>query len=65
MFDASRRLLARIAVLVGALTVAVGIAAPASAQGLFDTPKYASIVVDANTGEVLYGLRADQQRFPA
>ncbi len=34
-------------------------------QGLFDHPKYASIVVDANTGEVLYALRADAPRVPA
>ena len=41
------------------------LAAPAAAQGQFDRPKYASIVVDANSGEVLYALRADQSRYPA
>ncbi|MBX3479222.1 MAG: D-alanyl-D-alanine carboxypeptidase [Caulobacter sp.] len=30
-----------------------------------DQPKYAAVVVDANTGEVLYAKRADSQRYPA
>lgn len=30
-----------------------------------DQPKYAAVVVDANTGEVLYARRADSQRYPA
>ena len=30
-----------------------------------DQPRYASIVVDANTGEVLYARRADSPRYPA
>jgi D-alanyl-D-alanine carboxypeptidase (penicillin-binding protein 5/6) len=42
----------------------------AQAQGLFghslfSQPKYAAIVVDANTGEVLYALHADAPRYPA
>ena len=37
----------------------------AQAQGLFTQPKYAAIVEDANTGEVLYGMRADALRHPA
>ena len=37
----------------------------AAAQGLFAQPKYAAIVEDANTGEVLYTLRADALRHPA
>lgn len=45
--------------------VSVSAVAPAHADGLFDHPKYASIVVDANTGEVLYALRADAPRVPA
>ncbi len=39
--------------------------AAARAQGLFDTPKYAAIVVDARTGEVLYGRHADDPRYLA
>ena len=41
--------------------------APAAglAQGLFAQPKYAAIVEDANTGEVLYTMRADALRHPA
>ena len=30
-----------------------------------NSSKYASIVVDAKTGEVLYGKRADSPRYPA
>lgn len=30
-----------------------------------DQPKYAAVVVDANTGEVLYAKRADSPRYPA
>jgi D-alanyl-D-alanine carboxypeptidase (penicillin-binding protein 5/6) len=40
-------------------------ASQASAQGIFTQPRYAAIVVDANTGEVLYDRRADELRHPA
>ena len=54
------------AVLAAAFSLLAGAAAtPAAAQGQFDKPKYASIVVDANSGEVLYALHADDQRYPA
>lgn len=53
------------AALLGLLAALTAFAAPAAAQGQFDRPKYASIVVDANSAEVLYALRADQTRFPA
>jgi len=39
--------------------------AEARAQSLYNQPKYAAIVVDATTGEVLYARRADQSRYPA
>jgi D-alanyl-D-alanine carboxypeptidase len=42
-----------------------GVATPAAAFTIFSQPKYAAIVVDANTGEVLYSKRADAQRYPA
>ncbi|MDI7774212.1 serine hydrolase [Asticcacaulis sp. EMRT-3] len=53
------------------LTTAVMMALPtlipnaAVAQDLTDNAKYAGIVVDAQTGEVLYGMRADAERYPA
>jgi len=50
------------AVLVGASLTA---GSPASAQSLYNQPKYAAIVVDAASGEVLYARRADQPRYPA
>ncbi len=50
-----------------AFAALVGVCAPAiaQAQGLFTQPKYAAIVEDANTGEVLYTMRADALRHPA
>lgn len=52
------------------LALLTGVAAPslAQAQSLrVDTsePRYAAIVVDANSGEVLYDKRADNPRYPA
>jgi len=40
-------------------------AAPAAAMSLYDQPKYAAILIDAKTGEVLYSRRPDAQRAPA
>lgn len=64
---------ARRQILVGLIAVAtaLGHSAPvAQAQIPYlqlpaQQPKYASIVVDAQTGEVLYGKRADSARYPA
>lgn len=44
-----------------------GAASSASAQGepLFQHEKYAAVVVDATSGEVLYARRADEPRYPA
>src|SRR5881275_2886078 len=65
MIEPARRLFALVAIALCA--VALGLAPPndAKAQGLFDHPKYAAIVVDAGTGEVLYARRADALRYPA
>lgn len=56
-------------VFVRFLTVALvtALTAPlaAHAQGLWEQPRYAAILEDANTGEVLYERRADLTRFPA
>ena len=48
--------------LIGAALAPV---AEVRAQSLYNLPKYAAIVVDATTGEVLYARRADEPRFPA
>jgi D-alanyl-D-alanine carboxypeptidase (penicillin-binding protein 5/6) len=40
-------------------------AQPARATSLYDQPKYAAILVDAKTGEVLYSRRPDAPRHPA
>lgn len=39
--------------------------APPAYAAIVDSPKYAAIVVDAGTGEVLYARRADSPRYPA
>ncbi|GGE10146.1 hypothetical protein GCM10011529_15630 [Polymorphobacter glacialis] len=43
----------------------VMISAPAMAGSLYAVPKYAAIMINADTGEVLYARQADAQRFPA
>jgi D-alanyl-D-alanine carboxypeptidase len=69
MFQHARRLFAALSVaLATAFTTA---ASPALAQSPFQVlasasqSKYAAIVVDAKTGEVLYSRRADDARYPA
>lgn len=47
------------------LTTTFTVRPSAEAQSLYNQPKYAAIVVDATSGEVLYARRADQPRYPA
>ena len=61
---ARRFVLAAFALTMGLLTI------PAAASAALATPvgeesKYSAIVVDANSGEVLYAKRADAARYPA
>lgn len=53
--------------LVAFLTAATALTVPAAvqAQNIPSNSKYAAIVVDAQTGEVLYANRADSVRYPA
>lgn len=61
---ARRALVAAFLVLVSALSApAAALAAPVSPIGA--ESKYAAIVVDATTGEVLFAKRADSPRYPA
>ncbi|WP_232037143.1 D-alanyl-D-alanine carboxypeptidase [Asticcacaulis excentricus] len=46
--------------LIGVLVVS-----PARAQDPADSDRYAAIVVDAQSGEVFYAMRADSPRYPA
>jgi D-alanyl-D-alanine carboxypeptidase (penicillin-binding protein 5/6) len=67
MHQPARRL-SFLSAVIAAVTLATASLAPgaqARAQGLYNQPKYAAIVVDAATGEVLYARRADQPRYPA
>ncbi|MDO9222259.1 MAG: D-alanyl-D-alanine carboxypeptidase family protein [Caulobacter sp.] len=70
MFELARRLSFALALVASLATgfgaPGVAIAAPAPYLTLPATEsKYAAIVVDANTGEVLYAKRADSPRYPA
>ena len=38
---------------------------PVAAQSLLGEPRYASVLVDAGNGEVVYSQRADSSRYPA
>src|SRR5579883_1767290 len=70
MYEPARRLLYAMAVAAASMCVS---AAPtiSSAQGYSELrvptwePRYAAIVEDATTGDVLYQLRADSPRYPA
>jgi D-alanyl-D-alanine carboxypeptidase (penicillin-binding protein 5/6) len=66
MFKSARRLAVAVALATAAVS---GLTAPtlASAQPRFVTTesKYAAIVMDASTGDVLYERNADAQRYPA
>ena len=65
MFTPARRL-ALLSLFALATLIAPMAMAPTTAQAaLQDSPKYAAIVVDATTGEVLYARRADSPRYPA
>jgi D-alanyl-D-alanine carboxypeptidase len=59
--------LARAVLTAGALAIAAPIFAPISAQAmsLYDEPKYAAILINPETHEVLYSRRADLPRYPA
>jgi len=47
------------------LWLAILAPAMANATSLYEQPKYAAILMDANTHEVLYARRADELRYPA
>ena len=47
------------------LWAAMAIAAPATASSLYGVPKYAAILLNASTGEVMYARQADALRYPA
>ncbi|WP_158918465.1 D-alanyl-D-alanine carboxypeptidase [Caulobacter sp. S45] len=65
MMNSARRLFTAVGLAVTMTTALAGLATPAAALGVFSQPKYAAIVLDANSGEVLYAKRADALRFPA
>jgi D-alanyl-D-alanine carboxypeptidase len=58
------KMFARAAMIATAIIAAVG-ALPAAAGSLYKVPKYAAIMINSETGEVLYARQADAQRYPA
>ncbi|OYX67638.1 MAG: peptidase M15 [Caulobacter sp. 32-67-35] len=67
---AARTILATIGLVLSCVLAALVPAGSASAQIPYlqlnaAEPKYAAIVIDANSGEVLYDKRADSPRYPA
>ncbi|TFU02900.1 D-alanyl-D-alanine carboxypeptidase [Polymorphobacter arshaanensis] len=48
-----------------AATVLTAAATPVAAKSLYAEPKYAAILLDAKSGEVLYSRQADAPRYPA
>ncbi len=69
MFEHARRLMTVAAAVAATVTAAIGQPAQAQIPYLQMLPqtqtKYAAIVVDAKSGEVLYAKRADSPRYPA
>ncbi len=66
MIDSARRGFSKLLALLAMVTFACAASvSPAAAQGLFSQVRYAAIVVDAASGEVLYAKRADDLRYPA
>lgn len=64
----SRRLPAFIVRLLAAACAAMAPATAAEASAaasLFQQPRYAALLADADTGEILYARHADAERFPA
>ena len=51
--------------LVGLMAIAAGASAPAAASSLYAVPKYAAMLINAGTGEILYARQADAPRYPA
>lgn len=67
MTQPARRLLLSVGLALSVALSGTSLPAPAQASPSAWTqqPKYAAIVVDAKTGEVLYAKRADSPRYPA
>lgn len=66
MYPTARRLLAAFCFAIAALGLTPAAQAQIPyAQLSWGEPRYAAIVVDANSGEVLYARNADSQRHPA
>ncbi len=48
-----------------AAALALATAAPGGSASLYAVPKYAAILINSDTGEVMYARQADATRFPA
>ncbi|MBC7522477.1 MAG: D-alanyl-D-alanine carboxypeptidase, partial [Sandarakinorhabdus sp.] len=50
---------------IAILAAATLSAAPAAAASLYALPKYAAVLINSESGEVLYARQADATRYPA
>jgi D-alanyl-D-alanine carboxypeptidase (penicillin-binding protein 5/6) len=57
--------LRRVSGMTAAMVLALLAPVPAAALSLFEQPRYAALMIDADTGEILYARQPDTQRFPA
>ncbi len=48
-----------------AFSASLPLHAPLRAASLYEVPKYAAILLNSDTGEVMYARKADEQRYPA
>ena len=67
MYEPARRLVLALGLSIATIVGTLGVADPAFAQPRFvmTESKYAAIVLDAKTGEVLYSKNEDSSRYPA
>src|SRR5581483_10493291 len=65
MYEPARRIVLAIGLSIALSTAAAVVPATAQPRYFTNESKYAAIVVDAKTGEVLYSKNADSQRYPA
>ena len=65
MTEPARRIVLSFLFVIAALAAPMATRVEPAVAAPSDSAKYAAIVVDANTGEVLYARRADSPRYPA
>ncbi len=65
ILEAGEKALAIRCLMQALVTAAALVSLPAFAGSLYSAPRYAAILIDHDTGELLYARRADEVRYPA